>query len=384
MRVHRIYNVDDARTEARLVLPRALFDYVDGGSDDETTLRANQTAFEDAVLRPSMGAAVCAPDLSVVVLGKTLSSPVMLAPCGLVSLVHPSGAIGAASAAARRGTISVLSSLAGSGVDEVTTAAPSSVWFQLYHQGDRATAEALMARARCAGVDVLVVTIDTAAYGNRERDRRHGVGVPLDLRPRNSVHLAAQLIRRPRWTATMGAKAYALLSSGSGWGDMETDNINAPSPFSWDDVQWLSELWPGKLVVKGVLTGADARRAVDHGADGVIVSNHGGRQLDGTVATFRALPEVVAAVEGAAEVFLDGGVRRGTHVVKALAVGARAVLVGRPYVWGLAVAGKAGVQHVLDLLDREVVRALTLLGCSSLSKLSIEWLGRSDGRPWPQ
>ncbi len=211
MRLDRIYNVHDARTEARLVLPRALFDYVDGGSDDETTLRANQTAFDDAVLRPSMGSAVCAPDLSVVVLGKTLSSPVMLAPCGLVSLVHPSGAIGAASAASQRGTISVLSSLAGSGVDEVTTAAPSSVWFQLYHQGDRATAEALMARARSAGVDVLVATIDTAAYGNRERDRRHGVGAPLALTPRNSVRLAAQLMLRPRWTATMAPKAYALL-----------------------------------------------------------------------------------------------------------------------------------------------------------------------------
>jgi isopentenyl diphosphate isomerase/L-lactate dehydrogenase-like FMN-dependent dehydrogenase len=399
MNVDRIRNVADARRLAARTLPRVVFDYVDGGSDDEVTMRANEAAFAGVPFRPRMGTDAGSPDLSVTVLGHDLALPVILAPCGLVRAMHPDSAEGAARAAAGRGTLSVLSTVAGAPLERVVPEARGRVWFQLYSAGGRDDAAALCERAARAGVEVLMVTIDTPALGNRERDKQHGVTPPLRLGPRNTLNLGYQVLTKPGWTLRMAksglgtlqrpgrrseprppAEAPAAAEEAPGGGATDSGSGSkrmltmAASPFLWSDVAWLAEQWKGKLVVKGLLSGEDARRAVDSGAHGVVVSNHGGRQLDGAPATLAVLPEVVAAVGDHAEVLFDGGVRRGSHVVTALAMGARAVMIGRPYLYGLAAAGQAGVERVLHLFAEEMSRTMTLLGCSAVSDLGPDWL----------
>jgi isopentenyl diphosphate isomerase/L-lactate dehydrogenase-like FMN-dependent dehydrogenase len=391
MKVDLIRNVADARRVAKRTLPPVVFDYVDGGADDEVTMRANEAAFADVGFRPRMGLEVGQPDLGVSVLGYDLSFPVILAPCGLARLMHPDSAEGAARAAAGRGTVSVLSTVAGAPLERVVPEGQGRVWFQLYSAGGRADAETLCDRAAKAGVDVLMVTIDTAALGNRERDKRHGVTPPLRLGPRSTVNLGYQVLSRPGWTWRMARSGVSMLrsppgarpgagsggsggSGGKGDGGSKRMLTMAASPFLWSDIAWLAERWKGKLVVKGVLTGDDARRAGDSGAHGVVVSNHGGRQLDGVPATLTMLPEVVAAAGDQIEVLVDSGFRRGSHVVKALALGARAVMVGRPWLFGLAAAGQPGVEQVLDLFAEEMVRTMTLLGCPSVAELSPDFL----------
>ena len=389
MRLETAHNVADLRRSAKRILPAVVFDYVDGAADDETTMRRNETSFDDIVFRPRMGMKVPTPELSTTVLGTRLSIPVMLAPCGLIRIMHPDAGPGAARAAAGRGTVSVLSTVAGSTLEEVAPQAPGAVWFQLYAAKGRPDAEVLLERATAAGIEVLVVTIDTPALGNRERDIRHGVAPPLRIDARNVIHLGPQVLLRPAWAWRMSRDGIRMVrlsrSAGEGAGSAEAgvagqgfSMLNmAASPFSWDDIAWLREQWKGRLVVKGILSGHDARTAVDHGADGVIVSNHGGRQLDGAPATIRVLPEVVDAVGDGAEVLLDGGIRRGSHVVKALALGARAVLVGRPYLWSLATGGQRGVEHLLDLFAHEMTRTMLLLGCSSVADLGPDWVDQA-------
>jgi isopentenyl diphosphate isomerase/L-lactate dehydrogenase-like FMN-dependent dehydrogenase len=308
--------------------------------------------------------------------------PLMLAPCGLVRLMHPDGGTGVARAAASKGTLSVLSTVAGSSLRDVAAAAPGTVWFQLYAAGGKPDAQAHLDRAKRAGVDVLVVTVDTPALGNRERDRGHGVSPPLRIDARSAAHLGPQVLSKPVWTWRMTRDGVSLLKRGpkgaapkpvdSGTG-FEVLSMVA-SPFLWSDIDWMRQQWEGKLVVKGLLTGEDACRAVEVGSDAVIVSNHGGRQLDGAPATLKVLPEIVAAVGGKAEVLFDGGVRRGSHVVKALALGARGVFIGRPYLYGLAAAGQDGVEHVLGLLREEMIRTMVLLGCPSVDQLGPDWV----------
>lgn len=401
MKTDAIRNVADARRIAARTLPRVVFDYVDGGADDEVTMRANEAAFEKITFRPRMGVEAGMPELGVTVLGYDLAVPVILAPCGLARVMHPDSAEGAARAAAGRGTVSVLSTVAGVPLERVVPEGGGRVWFQLYSAGGRNDAEVLCERASRAGVDVLMVTIDTAALGNRERDKRHGVTPPLRIGPRSTINLGYQVLSRPAWTWRMAKSGVSMLRkpaderSSAGDSDPKRTADAAPpaeggteersagakrmlsmaaSPFLWSDIAWLAEQWPGKLVVKGVLTGEDGRRAADAGAHGVVVSNHGGRQLDGAPATLDALPEVVAAVGDDLEVLVDSGFRRGSHVVKALALGARAVMIGRPYLFGLAAAGQAGVERVLDLFTEETARTMTLLGCADVSELSRDWL----------
>lgn len=422
LQTDRIVNVADARRIAKRTLPSVVFDYIDGAADDERTMRQNEAAFADLTFRPRMGMGAPPPQLATTVLGTPLSLPVMLAPTGLIRLMHPDGAAGAARAAANRGTLSVLSTVAGSSIDEVAPAAPGRVWFQLY-AGGRSDAARLLSKVEQAGVEVLVVTIDTPALGNRERDRRHGVTVPLRLDARNAVRLGPQVLLKPLWTARMArdgirmfqrpqavsdpAAAVARAEGGPGAaGDADTASDagagedrpaeggrldrgagtagKAPSgfgmlsmvasPFTWSDIEWLRERWPGKLVTKGILSAADAGRAVAAGCDAVVISNHGGRQLDGVPATLQVLPEVVTAVGAQAEVLFDGGVRRGSDVMKALALGARAVFIGRPYLFGLAAGGQSGVEHVLDLFRDELVRTMVLLGCASVGDLGPDYL----------
>jgi L-lactate dehydrogenase (cytochrome) len=382
MRLDKIANVADARRIAKRTLPGVVFDYVDGAADDERTMHANVAAYDDIVFRPRMGIKMESPDLTTTVLGTPVSMPLLLAPTGLVRIMHPDGAVGAARAAASRGTLSVLSTVAGSSIGEVAPVAPGTVWFQLYAGGGRADADRLVERAEEAGVEVLVVTIDTPALGNRERDRHHGVAPPLRMDAHNAIHLGPQVLGRPVWTYRMARDGVnTMRRSRSGNGSADDGQARGfsmlkmvASPFSWADIEYLRGRWAGKLAVKGLLGGPDARIAADLGSDAVIISNHGGRQLDGAPATFRVLPEVVDAVGDSAEVLLDGGIRRGTHVVKAVALGARAVFIGRPYLYGLAAGGQPGIEHILDLFRSEIARTMVLLGCPAVSDLGPDWV----------
>lgn len=380
----RINNVLDARRLARRTLPRAVFDYIDGGAEGEVTMAENERAFRDVSFRPRMGLAVTASDpvLETTVLGTPVSLPVLLAPCGLVKLMHPDGAIGAARAAKRAGTISVLSTVSGS-PPEALSGEPGPRWFQLY-AADRAIADGLIRRAVETGFEGLVITIDTPALGKRERDARHGISGSFQLNVRSATRLGPQILVRPGWSlrmlrSSMKTLKRAPLPGGAPEGAVSSAGAVAmlASPFTWDDVAWIRKRWDGPLIVKGVLSGEDASRSADAGADAVVVSNHGGRQLEGAPATLRVLPEVVDAVSGRIEVLLDGGVRRGGDVVKALATGARAVLVGRPYLYSLAAAGEAGVDRMLEIFKADMARTLSLMGCHAVSELDPSWLERS-------
>ena len=370
----RIVNIADLRLAAKRRLPRVAFDYIDGGADAEVTLRENCRAFEDVRLRPRSAVATKHCDLKTTVLGTTLELPFLLAPVGSSRMFYPRGEEVAARAAGEAGTAYILSTLAGCHVRDVTAASRGPVWYQLYLVGGHNVARAAIERAKDAGCSALVVTIDTPVAGLRERDHRNGMkglasGKALEMLP----HIL-QFLSRPRWLA-------AYVADG---GLMKFPNIVLPSgpmPYAdvtaaleasmvcWDDLKWIRDAWQGQVVVKGVHTADDARKAMDAGADAVVVSNHGGRQLDGVAATIRVLPEVVSAVDGRVEVLLDSGIRRGSDVVKALCLGARAVLVGRAYAYGLGAAGGPGVTRALDILRTDVVRTLQLLGVASTAAL---------------
>jgi isopentenyl diphosphate isomerase/L-lactate dehydrogenase-like FMN-dependent dehydrogenase len=387
-----VVNIADLRRLARRRLPRPVFDYIDGGADGEVSLRENTRAFEYVIFRPRCAVATTTCDIRTTVLGHPIDLPILLAPVGSCRMFHPRGEEAAARAAGRAGTIYTLSTLSGTRVDAVKAATSGPVWHQLYLVGGREVASAAVERARAAGCAALVVTIDTPVAGYRERDVRNGTKELLTRRPLTMLPYLWQFAIRPRWLA-------GFLGDG---GLMDFPNIvltgQGPMPYAdvaaaleqsvvcWDDLRWIRELWRGPLVIKGVHTGDDARRAVDEGAEAIVVSNHGGRQLDGVSPTIRALPEVVAAVGGRTEILLDSGIRRGSDVVKALCLGARAVLVGRAYAYGLGAGGEAGVAKAIAILRADVVRTLKLLGCARLADLGpslVEvpdgWLARARG-----
>jgi isopentenyl diphosphate isomerase/L-lactate dehydrogenase-like FMN-dependent dehydrogenase len=371
----RVINVEDLRPLARRRLPRAVFDYLDGGAEAEVTLRENRRAFEEITFRPRHAVAVPDCDLRTRVLGFDISFPALLAPVGYSRLMHPDGEAGAARAAGAAGTGYILSTISGHGLEDVKAASSGPVCYQLYLLGGREASEAAIERARHAGFSALVVTIDTAVAGMRERDLRNGVKELLGGNLLAKIPFLPQVLLRPGWLAGF------LLDGGvprlpnvviPGEGPMPLLDVNAAltrAAVTWEDLQWIRNLWPGPIVIKGVLTGDDARRAIDAGAAAVVVSNHGGRQLDGVPASLRVLPEVVSAVNGQAEVLMDGGIRRGADIAKALCLGARAVLCGRAYAYGLAAAGQAGVVRALEILRTDLERTLKLLGCSSVAAL---------------
>jgi L-lactate dehydrogenase (cytochrome) len=371
----RVVGVEDFRPLARRRLPKAVFDYLDGGAEGEVTLRENRRAFEEVTFRPRHAVAVPQCDLHTRVLGFELSLPVLLAPVGYSRLMHPDGEVAAARAAGAAGTAYILSTISGHRLEDVKAASSGPVFYQLYLMGGREAAEATLERARVAGFAALVLTIDTAVSGMRERDYRNGMRELISGSLLEKLPYYPQVLARPRWLVRF------LLDGGlphlpnvviPGQGPMPLVDINAAlarSTITWEDLGWIREIWRGPIVIKGVLTGDDARRAVDEGAAAIVVSNHGGRQLDYLPATLRALPEVVAAVGGRTEVLMDGGVRRGTDVVKAICLGARAVLIGRAYAYGLAAAGEAGVARALEILRADLERTLRLLGCASVAEL---------------
>ena len=380
MTLSRAVNIADLRLLAKRRLPRVVFDYIDGGADSEVTLRENCRIFEDVTFRPRNAVAIAHCDLRTTVLGATLDLPLLLAPVGSSRLFYPRGEEVAARAAGAAGTTYILSTLSGCRLEDVRAATTGPAWYQLYLAGGQSVAMSGIERARSAGFNALVVTIDTPVAGNRERDGYNGTRELTSRRVMAAIPYLPQVLARPGWIVR-------LLADG---GVMKFPNVVLPKvgpmPYAdvgaaleravvtWRDFDWIHKSWPGPIVVKGVLTADDTRRAIDNGAAAVVVSNHGGRQLDSVSATLRALPEVVAAAEGRIEVLMDGGIRRGSDIVKALCLGARAVLVGRAYAYGLGAGGGPGVTRAIDILRADVIRTIKLLGCASIDALDRTWV----------
>jgi L-lactate dehydrogenase (cytochrome) len=376
----RIVNVEDLRRAAKRRLPRAVFDYIDGGAEDERTLRENSDAFRRLAFRPKCAVATPNTETATSVLGTPISMPMLLGPVGSCRMFYPRGEEAAARAAGDAGTIYALSTLSGSRLEDVRAASKGTVWYQLYLCGGRDVATAALERARTAGMSALVLTIDTPVAGMRERDLRNGAKQMLTRKLMPMLPYVWQFASRPRWLA-------GFLRDG---GLMKFPNVilpdEGPMPYAdvgtaleqsvttWQDLTWIRETWKGPIVIKGIHTREDAKRAVDEGASAIVVSNHGGRQLDGVRATLDVLPEVVEAVGTRTEVLLDGGIRRGGDIVKALCLGARAVLIGRAYAYGLGAGGYEGVACAIEILRTELVRTMKLLGCPSVHELNRSYL----------
>jgi len=368
-------NIHDFRSLAKQRLPAAVFDYIDGGADAEITLRENSRAFEDITFRPRQCVAVPKCDLRTTVLGTTYDLPFLLAPLGFARMFYPQAEVHAARAAHAASTGYILSSFSGTPLEDIRRGTPGPLWYQLYIPGGREVAEASIARARAAGYSVLVVTIDTPVAGMRERDYRRGIRPLLKGDLWASLPHLWQFVTRPRWV--MGYLRDGAIRTFPnvvipGVGPLPASDVGLlleQTIVTWKDLQWIRDAWKGPIVIKGIHTGDDARCAIDAGADAVIVSNHGGRQLDGVPASIRALPEVPDAVNGRIEVLMDGGIRRGGDVVKALALGARAVLIGRAYAWAVSAAGADGVAGAIEILRTDIVRTMKLLGCDATAKL---------------
>jgi isopentenyl diphosphate isomerase/L-lactate dehydrogenase-like FMN-dependent dehydrogenase len=371
----RVLSIEDLRRAAKRRLPRVVFDYIDGGAEDEWTLRANCRAFEAVTFRPRCAVAVPSCDLRTVVLGRSLPMPLILAPVGSSRLIHPRGEEAAARAASAAGIPYALSTFSGCRLEDVAAASTAPLWYQLYLAGGRDCALPALERAKAAGFSALVVTIDTAVAGMRERDFRNGVKELLSGKLRSMLPFVSQLLVKPRWLAGFIADGGLMKFPNvvvPGKGPMLYADVTAAleqSVVTWDDLTWIRQAWNGPVVIKGIHTGDDARRAVDAGASALVVSNHGGRQLDDVAPTLRVLPEVVASVGDRIEVLLDGGIRRGSDIVKALCLGARGVMVGRAYAYGLGAAGSAGVARAIDILRADLIRTLKLLGCASVADL---------------
>jgi isopentenyl diphosphate isomerase/L-lactate dehydrogenase-like FMN-dependent dehydrogenase len=371
----RVVSIADLRAIAKRRVPSAVFDYLDGGAEGEVTLRENCRVYEDVTFRPRHAVAFADCNLCTRVLGFDLALPFLLAPVGYSRLMHPTGEVAAARAAGNAGTAYILSTISGHKLEDVKAGSKGPVFYQLYLMGGRGAAEAVIERARAAGFSALVVTIDTAVSGIRERDFRNGMKELISGSVFEKLPYIPQILAHPGWLVSY------LRDGGTpplpnvvvpGKGPMPLVGIAAAlaeSTVTWSDLGWIRKLWNGPIVVKGVLTGDDARRAVDEGAAAISVSNHGGRQLDCVPASLRALPEVVKAVGGQTEILMDGGIRRGTDIIKALCLGARAVLCGRAYAYGLAAAGEAGVNRAIEILRTDLDRSLRLVGCPSVTAL---------------
>ncbi len=374
-RLDRAINVMDLRDLARRRLPTPLFEYIDGGSEDESNVRGNAAAFDAAKLVPEYLVDVADIDTRATAFGRELSMPLFLAPTGMTRFFHHLGEIAVARAAARAGTCYSLSTLGATTIEDVGAASDGATCFQIYVMKDRDLTREFIQRCRDAKFDALALTVDVPVPSKREREIRYGFNMPPRLTPRS----VGGFLRRPGWLYRYLTTPTPILENvahridqGSRDSSSLIDYVGAqfdPS-VTWDDMAWMIAEWGGPFAIKGILSPADARRAVDIGASAVWVSNHGGRQLDGALSTFEALGPIADAVGGECEIILDGGIRRGTHVLKALARGATACCMGRPYLWGLAAAGEAGVRHVLDLLQEEIRLNMGLLGCRSVGEVS--------------
>ncbi|MER8770487.1 alpha-hydroxy-acid oxidizing protein [Mesorhizobium sp. M0960] len=373
MRLQSCYNFQDFRRLARQRLPGPIFDYIDGGADDETTLRRNTAAFEDCDLVPNVLAGVGQIDMSVTVMGQKLAMPVYCSPTALQRLFHHSGERAVAAAAEKFGTMFGVSSLGTVSLEEVRKHRTPQV-YQFYFHRDRGLNRAMMERAKTSGVEVMMLTVDSVTGGNRERDLRTGFSIPFRLTLGGMMQFAI----KPRWAIDYLTHDKFSLPQLDGHIDLGGGALSISRYFTeildpsldWKDVEDMVRFWNGQFCLKGIMSVADASKAVDIGCTGIVLSNHGGRQLDGSRSPFDQLSEIVDAVGDKIDVIIDSGVQRGTHVLKALSLGAKAVGVGRYYLFPLAAAGQAGVERALGLMRTEIERGMRLMGCRSVAELS--------------
>jgi (S)-mandelate dehydrogenase len=372
MNLEKAINIDDLRTIARARLPRFVFDYVDGGSEDEVTLRANRASFARLRFRPHTLIDVSQRTLGTTILGAPSALPVIAGPMGLLGLSWRDGDLEMARAAAAAGVPYALSTVSMHYLEDIAREAGGRLWFQCYVLRERSISEALIRRAAAADYETLIITSDFPATGKRERDLRSG------LMPSTKLTWGTKLdiLAHPRWLLSVGSRKPRFVNierelAGRDAAEFLPLNMFDPS-LDWDDFRRFRDLWKGKLLLKGVLRPDDAARAVEYGADGVVLSNHGGRQLDGAISGMEALPDVAREIGGRASIIVDGGVRRGSDIAKALACGAEAVILGRAAGYGLAAGGAAGVTRALDILRDEFDRALALNGCCSPADLSAD------------
>jgi L-lactate dehydrogenase (cytochrome) len=384
-----IVNIGDLRKIAKRRVPRAVFGYIDGGAEDERTMRANVVDFARYTFRPRMLVDVANRDISTTVLGQKLPTPLILAPTGLCGMAAPRGEVLAARAAINKGALFTLSSMSSVSMEDVMAEAPGPKWFQLYVWRDRELTRTLIERAREAGYGALVVTVDVQVIGQRERDLRTGATVPPKITLANVVDAIPKLPWFVEFARKQPKISFANVAGTAGeLGDrvmgIGAFVANAFDPsVTWDDIDWFRSIWRGPMLIKGIMSAEDARIAVDqHGIEGIIVSNHGGRQLDSLPSAVAVLPEVVDAVGDRADVIIDGGIRRGTDIIKSIALGAKAVMAGRPYVYGLAAGGQAGCEMAIEILLKELDRNLGLLGCPNLAELDRSYL-RLSGQYLP-
>jgi L-lactate dehydrogenase (cytochrome) len=369
-----VFNVEDLRKIAKRKLPKPLFNYIDGGADDETNVRGNIHAFEGTRLVPEYLVDVADIDLSTKVLGREISMPLFLAPTGMTRLFHHDGETAVSKAAAAAGTYYCLSTVGATSIEDVAAACSGPKNFQIYVMKDRSLTREFIQRCKDANYDSLTLTVDLPRAGNRERELRYGFSMPPKLNLAGMAGFAA----KPGWVynalthpKVILANVAHKISAGSSQSTSLIEYItNQFDPsVTWDDLEWMVSEWGGPFAIKGILSASDARKAVNCGVSAIMVSNHGGRQLDGTLSAFEALGPIVDEVGGECEIICDGGIRRGTHVLKALARGATACSMGRPYLFGLAAGGQAGVSKTLELLRTEIERDMGLLGCRSIGEV---------------
>ena len=373
----RIHNVEDYRGLAHKRLPRAVIDFIEGGAEDEITISRNRESFESIHIIPRILTDVSVRDISTTILGTPVSSPIVLCPVGLATLAHPLGEVAAGIAAANKGIISTYSSSSSWNLEDIAAASSGVKWFQLYIWKDRKLTAEIIERARKSGYQALVLTVDVPISARRERDLRNGFTIP----PRPRVNQIGDLVQHFCWF-------YAQLKSEitghkMSMGNFTPENVGMrtrlkmlevvnelfdPS-ITWSDITWLKSIWNGPIVIKGIMTPEDAKLAIKAGADAIWISNHGGRQLDGVSGTIEVLPEIAKAVKGKAEIYLDGGVRRGSDIVKAIALGANACMIGRPYMYGLAANGAAGVESIIGILEIEMDATMALMGRPTIASL---------------
>ena len=381
----RVVNIKDLRRLARARLPDAVFDYLDGAADDEVTLKDSERAYREVIFKPRFAVATPACDLSVTVLGQKLDLPFVLGPIGYSRLMHPRGELAASRAAGKNGTAYILSTMSGHRIEDVKAESAGPTFYQLYLAGGRGAAEGSIARAKAAGYKALFVTIDTPVAGNRERDVRNGMKPLMGRNPFAKIPYLPNILAHPGWLAGfildgMTRPFPNIVVPGSG--PLPAIDVAAAlesAQVSWTDLKWIREQWNGPIVMKGVMTADDAKRSVDAGAQGIVVSTHAGRQLDSVAGSLRVLPGIVEAVGDKIEVLFDGGIRRGSDVVKAMGLGAKAVLLGRGYAYGMAAAGDAGIERAIEIFRADIIRTLKLLGCSSISQVNSSYVTTRPG-----
>ncbi|MDA1099161.1 MAG: alpha-hydroxy acid oxidase [Proteobacteria bacterium] len=376
--VAQCHNIDDLRSLAARKVPKLLFDFIDGGAEDEVTLRRSSSGFERYQLVPHNFVDVSEIDISTEVMGCKIAAPLIVSPTGLPELFHHTGEESLAAAAGAHDIPYTLSSASSTSIEGVGNLSGGPKWFQIYVWKDRAIVRDFIARCRNSGFSALCLTVDVPITGNRERDVRNGLAMPL----KPTLPMVLDMLRKPAWlyhairnpTPTLANLADRVEGNTSTADLARYTEEQLDKTVSWEDAAQMKEQWGGPLAIKGVLRAEDASRAAEMGFDAIIVSNHGGRQLDHAPAPIDVLPEIVAAVDGRAQVILDGGVRRGTDVLKALSLGATACMAGRPYLYGLGAGGRAGVERAMEILQGEIRRDMMLLGCAKAGDLGPQYL----------